>query len=152
MLSSRTQYALRALLDLSSHQDEGPVLIQDIADRQNIPLKYLQQILGAMREEGFVKSRKGPGGGYILAVKPEALTLGQVIRKMDGPLAPVSCVSQTQFGECGCPEPDTCPLKSAFGQVRNAIADIYDNITFARLQADLLAADRLRRDALDFVI
>jgi Rrf2 family transcriptional regulator, cysteine metabolism repressor len=152
MLSSRTQYALRALLDLCAHQDEGPVLIQDIAERQNIPLKYLQQILGAMREEGFVKSRKGPGGGYILAVKPEALTLGQVIRKMDGPLAPVSCVSQTQFDECGCPEPDTCPLKTTFGKVREAIAEVYDHVSFAKLQSDLLAADRLRRDALDFVI
>jgi Rrf2 family protein len=152
MLSSRTQYALRALLDLCAHQDEGPVLIQDIAARQNIPLKYLQQILAAMREEGFVKSRKGPGGGYYLAVKPEALMLGSVIRKIDGPLAPVSCVSKTAYDECGCPDPETCPLKTTFGQARDAIAEVYDKVSFAQLQADLLAAVHEQRDTLDFVI
>jgi Rrf2 family protein len=152
MLSSRAQYALRALLDLCVIQDACPTLIQDISERQNIPLKYLQQILVALKQEGFVRSRKGPGGGYVLAVKPEQLTLGAVIRAMDGPLAPVSCVSTTQFNECGCPNPDTCPLQTSFREARNAVAAVYDHTTFAQLRETQLAADRRRADALDFVI
>ena len=76
MLSNRGKYATRALLDLTLHYNEGPVLIQDIADRQNIPLRFLEQILLSLKRHGFVESRKGRGGGYLLAKPPEAITLG----------------------------------------------------------------------------
>src|SRR5690242_15117896 len=104
MLSSRAKYATRALLDLTLHNEHGPVLIQDIARRQNIPLKFLEQILLTLKQGGFVQSRKGRGGGYYLTRSPAAITLGEVVRTMDGPLAPVSCVSVTAYGECGCPD------------------------------------------------
>ena len=91
MLSSRGKYATRALLDLSLHENEGPVQIHDIAERQNIPVKYLEQILLQLKRAGFVVSRKGPGGGYSLASPPSKITLGAVVRAMDGPLAPMSC-------------------------------------------------------------
>lgn len=141
MLSSRARYATRALLDLSLRHDQGPTLIQDIAERQNIPLKYLQQILVSLKLGGFVASRKGPGGGYLLARPAEKITLGSVLRAMDGPLAPISCVSVTAYSECGCPDPDRCALRESFSQVREAMAELLDNTTFADLRERQIRAN-----------
>jgi len=142
VLSSRGKYATRALLDLTVHYGEGPVQVHDIADRQQIPVKYLEQILLSLKRFGFVQSRKGPGGGYFLARAPEALSLGEVVRAMDGPLAPISCVSVSGYMECGCPEPETCGLRVVWKQARDAVAAILDGTTFAdiRAQYDTLRA------------
>lgn len=139
MISSRARYATRALLDLSLRYEEGPVQIHDIAERQAIPVKYLEQILLALKLNGFVQSRKGPGGGYFLAKPPRAITLGAVIRALDGPLAPISCVSVSGYHECGCPEPDTCALRTAWKEARDALADILDGTTFDQLRDKQLA-------------
>src|SRR5215212_1258273 len=133
MLSSRAKYATRAMLDLSVHFDQRPVSIQDIAERQNIPLKYLEQILLALKLAGFVKSRKGPGGGYFLATSPGEITLGAIVRALDGPLAPLSCVSVSGYHECGCPDPETCALRTVFKEARDALAAVLDGTTFADL-------------------
>ncbi len=152
MLSSRARYATRAVLDLSLLADQGPIQIQDIASRQNIPVKFLQQILVALKMTGFVQSRKGPGGGYSLAVPPQEITLGAVLRAMDGPIAPISCVSVTKFSECGCPNPEVCALRVAFKDVRNVMSEVLDQTTFAEL------AERQRQNedglskSFDFVI
>ncbi len=152
MLSSRARYATRAILDLSLLADQGPIQIADIAERQNIPVKFLQQILVALKMTGFVQSRKGPGGGYLLAMPPRDITLGAVVRAMDGPIAPISCVSVTKFSECGCPNPEVCSLRNAFKDVRNAIANVLDSTTFADLSAKQLAnIDEMSR-SFDFVI
>lgn len=133
MLSSRAKYATRAILHLALHEADGPVLIQDIATAQNIPLKYLQQILVSLKVAGFVKSRKGPGGGYGLARPASEIMLGAVLRSMDGPIAPISCVSVMQHSECGCPNPETCALRSAFRDVREAMAAVLDSTSFQHL-------------------
>jgi Rrf2 family protein len=133
MLSSRAKYATRALLDLSLHYAQGPIQAQDIAERQAIPIKYLEQILLLLRVGGFIQSRKGPGGGYMLARLPEEITLGSVVRAMDGPLAPISCVSVSGYSECGCPDPDTCGLRLIWKEARDAIADVLDGTTFAMI-------------------
>jgi len=152
MLSSRARYATRAMLDLSLLFDQGPIQISDIAERQNIPVKFLQQILVALKMTGFVQSRKGPGGGYSLAMAPKEITLGAVVRAMDGPIAPISCVSVTKFSECGCPNPEICSLRNAFKEVRNAISEVLDRTTFADLSREQLAnIDGLTR-SFDFVI
>jgi len=152
MLSSRARYATRAILDLSLLYEQGPIQISDIAERQNIPVKFLQQILVALKMTGFVQSRKGPGGGYLLAMAPVEITLGAVVRAMDGPIAPISCVSVTKFSECGCPNPEICSLRSAFKEVRNAMADVLDRTTFADLsRAQQAGIDGLTR-SFDFVI
>jgi Rrf2 family protein len=152
MLSSRARYATRAILDLSLLFEQGPIQISDIAERQNIPVKFLQQILVALKMTGFVQSRKGPGGGYSLAMAPSEITLGAVVRAMDGPIAPISCVSVTKFSECGCPNPEICSLRSAFKEVRNAMADVLDRTTFADLsRAQQAGIDGLTR-SFDFVI
>jgi Rrf2 family cysteine metabolism transcriptional repressor len=131
MLSSRAKYATRALLDLSLHFGEPPVQIHDIAERQEIPLKFLEQILLQLKRGGFVQSRKGPGGGYFLARPPHEITLGAVVRAMDGPIAPMSCASLSGYTECGCPEPATCGLRAIWKEARDALASVLDGTTFA---------------------
>jgi Rrf2 family cysteine metabolism transcriptional repressor len=133
MISSRAKYATRALLELTLRYDEGPVLIQDIATAQNIPIRFLEQILLQLKTDGFVLSRKGPGGGYYLGTGPENITLGAVVRAIEGPLAPISCVSVTQHEECGCPEPDVCGLRQAWKEARDALANVLDHTTYAEV-------------------
>ena len=136
MISSRAKYATRAILDLAAHEGVKPVQIHDIADRQNIPLKFLEQILLGLKSAGFVSSRKGPGGGYRLAMPAEKIMLGAVVRSMDGPLSPISCVSVTAYHECGCPDPDRCALRLAWKEARDALASVLDGVSFAQLKSD----------------
>lgn len=130
MLSSRAKYATRALVELSLHFDKGPLPIQQIAEDQNIPVKFLEQILFHLKTLGFVQSKKGPGGGYFLARAPKEIMLGQVVRALDGPVAPISCVSVYGYQECGCPNPETCGLKQVFKEARDAIAGVLDSTDF----------------------
>ena len=152
MLSNRGKYATRALLDLTLHYDQGPVLIQDIAERQKIPLKFLEQILLSLKQAGFVQSRKGRGGGYFLARDPSRITLGSVVRAVDGPLAPISCVSVTQYQECGCPEPLTCGLRKVWQEARDALAGVLDETTFAQIRDRQKQLLDTQAEVYDFVI
>jgi Rrf2 family cysteine metabolism transcriptional repressor len=152
MLSSRGKYATRAILDLSLHEDEGPIQIHEIAERQNIPVKYLEQILLQLKHAGFVVSRKGPGGGYSLASPPQKITLGAVVRAMDGPLAPMSCASVTGHAECGCPEPETCALRAVWKEARDALATVLDGTTFAEIRDQHRALRAQRHAVLDYSI
>ena len=151
-LSSRGKYATRALLHLSLHDEEGPVQIQEIAESQNIPLKYLEQILLSLKRDGFVTSRKGPGGGYSLAKPPQAITLGAVVRAVEGPLAPISCASVSGYAECGCPEPATCGLRAVWREAREALAAIMDGTTFADIRDQHLKLKAEGREVLDYAI
>ena len=151
-LSSRGKYATRALLDLCLHEEEGPVQIRDIAERQQIPLKYLEQILLSLKRLGVVQSRKGPGGGYMLAQPPHAITLGAVVRAVDGPLAPISCASVSGYAECGCPEPETCGLRAVWKEARDALAAVLDQTTFADIRERHLRLRSQSEKVLDYVI
>lgn len=152
MISSRGKYATRAMLDLTLHYELGPVAIQDIAERQNIPLKFLEQILLSLKHAGFVQSRKGPGGGYFLARPPEKITLGAVVRAIEGPLAPISCVSVTNYMECGCPDPATCGLRAVWQEARNVFAAVLDGTTFADIRRKQRGIEIQWNDIHDFVI
>ncbi len=152
MLSNRAKYATRALLDLTEHCDRGPVLIQEIGDRQNIPNKFLEQILLTLKHAGFVDSRKGRGGGYFLARPPSKITLGAVVRAIDGPLAPISCVSITRFQECGCPDPNTCGLRTAWQEARNALAEVLDRTSFAEILQRQQKLQTDRTEVYDYMI
>ena len=152
MLSSRAKYATRAMLDLALNEDGRPVSIHEIAERQEIPPKFLEQILLGLKREGFVQSRKGPGGGYLLARPAREITLGAVVRAIEGPLAPMSCVSVSGYTECGCPDPETCGLRVAWKEARDALAAVLDGTTFADIRE---RTERLRThqaDVLDYVI
>ena len=151
-LSSRGKYATRALLDLCLHEAGGPVQIRDIAERQQIPLKYLDQILLSLKRLGFVQSRKGPGGGYLLARPPHEITLGAVVRAVDGPLAPISCASVSGYAACGCPEPATCGLRAVWKEARDALAAVLDQTTFADIRDRHLLLRSQTGRMLDYVI
>ena len=105
---------------------------QEIAKRQHIPIEFLEQILLALKNAGLLASRRGVSGGYSLIKPPDEITLGQVIRVLDGPLAPIGCVSKTAYQKCSdCPyaKKGSCPIQDVMGGVRNAIAEILDNYT-----------------------
>jgi Rrf2 family protein len=131
-LSKRTQYSLRALYALTRKFGEGPVLITTLADSETIPKKFLEQILVSLKSAGFVSSKKGKGGGYILAQPPEKITIGSVIRAIEGPLAPLPCASETRFRKCDeCVDIQTCGTRIVMRQVRDAMAAILDETTLA---------------------
>ena len=133
-LSKRGEYGLRAMIILAHAYNESPdamVQIKEISEQDKIPAKYLEQILLALKNAGMLQSRMGIGGGYYLARQPGEINLGQIIRVLDGPLAPIRCVSQMAYEPCGCPDERTCGLRMVMGDVRNAIADILENTTLA---------------------
>lgn len=130
--SKKSEYALRALIELTGEYGRSLLQRHQIAERQKIPVEFLEQILLALKNAGLLASRRGVSGGYTLIKAPEEVTLGQVIRILDGPLAPIACVSKTAYQKCSdCPyaEKSSCPIQGAMLGVRNAIADILDNYT-----------------------
>jgi Rrf2 family protein len=134
-LSKRGEYGLRAIIRLAgSAEPDNPypmMQIRDISEHENIPIKYLEQILLALKNAGLLQSKMGFGGGYYLAKPPSEINLGQIVRILDGPLAPIRCVSQMAYEPCGCPDEKTCGLRMVMGDVRNAIANILDNTSLA---------------------
>ena len=135
MLSKKAKYGLKALLYLADQPDTRAVLIADIANHERIPKKFLDMILLEMRNAGILCSRKGKGGGYALALSPERIVIGTVIRLLDGPLAPVPCVSQTAYRRCeDCVSEEACRVRRLMGQVRNAKAGILDVTTLADIK------------------
>lgn len=127
-LSKRGEYGLRAMIDLTLalHGGAAVVQVKDIARREQIPPKYLEQILLALKNAGLLNSRLGLNGGYYLARPAGEISLGQIFRTLDGPLAPVRCVSQMAYEPCGCPDENTCGLRMTMFDVRNAIATVLD--------------------------
>ena len=145
-LTKRGEYGLKALLDLASQDDpQAATQIKDIARRQQIPVKFLEQILLTLKNAGILRSRAGLGGGYHLAKEPREITLGQVVRVLDGPLAPISCVSQLAYERCVCEEEATCGLRLAMLDVRNAIAHILDETTLADVSTRVEHAQRAEK-------
>lgn len=132
-LSKRGEYGLRALQDLAAHHGEGPTPNKDLARRNNIPPRFLEQILLTLKHGRIVRSRKGPQGGYYLARPPHQISLAEVVRLLDGPLAPISCVSETAYETCGCPDVEACGLRRVMKEVRDTVAGIMESTTLADL-------------------
>ncbi len=130
-ISKRSEYGLRALLDLATNQGGDPVPLFELAERNNLPQKFLEQILPSLRNAGIVSSHLGPGGGYSLGRDAEAITFGEIIRILDGTLAPVSCVSQIAYEPCTCPDEQNCKLKRVMQDVRTVIVEVVDRTTLA---------------------
>ncbi len=128
-LSKKSDYALRAMIYLSMNYQRGTVQIKEISTKERIPQKFLENILLTLRKVGILNSKMGLKGGYELARSPDLITLGQVIRALDGALAPVDCVSQISYKPCA--EEVTCVIRSVMMDVRNAITDVLDTMTFA---------------------
>ena len=131
-LSKKSEYGLRAMIELTQNFNRGVVQRRDLAERQGIPLGFLEMILLQLKHSGLVGSRRGTHGGVFLIKSPKEITLGKIIRILDGPLAPIGCVSQTAYQKCeGCPyaKTDTCPIQGAMLNVRNAISAVLDDFT-----------------------
>ena len=151
-LSVRGEYALRALLVLGLNYGPPVVRIQTISEQQKIPKRFLEQILNDLKSAGVVESRRGVAGGYRLARPPEEITLAEVIRHLEGALAPVSCVSLSFYEKCSCPDESRCAIRSVMKEARDAVVAIMENVTVADLCA---RARRLMHEPLhpaDYVI
>lgn len=132
LLSNKSKYALHALKILADEYQNGPVLIVDIAHQADIPKKFLEQILLELKHNGILQSKKGRGGGYFLRQNPDTVTIGRVIRVLDGPVAPVPCVSETAYGKCDeCLDERTCGIRLVMKDVRDAIVNILDTTTIS---------------------
>ncbi len=145
-VSKRGEYALRALIDLGIAAEVGRPLIQltELAASEQIPAKFLEQIMQVLRDAGLVVSTRGRYGGYALARPASKIAVGQVVRLIDGPLAPINCVSQTAYEKCSCPDESHCGLRMLMLDVRNAIANILDRYSLADVVEVTLR--KMRRD------
>ena len=137
MLTRKGKYGLKAMILLAREQGAGPILIGDLAEKEAIPKKFLENILLALKHRGLVHSRKGPHGGYQLAREADKISVGEIVRTLDGPLALVSCVSQTAYAPCEeCVTEKDCAVRRVFQQVRDETARILDGTTLAQAAAE----------------
>lgn len=151
-LSLRGEYALRALIVLGLNTGKGVIRIQEISRQQNIPKRFLEQILSDLNNAGIVESKRGLAGGYKLRMAAEDITLARVVRLIEGPLAPVSCVSENFYEKCSCPDEARCGIRSIMKEVRDAIVQILEKVTIAQLCERVRQLEEGRFDKLDFVI
>ncbi len=136
MLTKKGKYGLKALVDLARLAPGETAFVTEIAVRNNIPKKFLDTILLELRNTGILRSKKGPNGGYSLSKPANEIKIGQVIRALDGPLAPIRCASRTAFEACDdCADPETCQVRLSMTEVRDAIALILDNMSLEEFVA-----------------
>lgn len=134
MLTAKGKYGLKALVYLAQIPPGELALVADVADANNIPKKFLDAILGDLRNAGLVMSRKGKGGGYRLAKTPDQITVGAIVRVLDGPLAPIACASHTRYQPCDDCDVATCQVRHMMVDVRNAIAAVLDKTSLADMR------------------
>lgn len=130
-VSQKTQYALRAMFELAKCQGRGPVRISDIAQRQAIPPRFLEGILNQLRQAGLLRSIRGARGGYEMALDPSEVTVGDMMRVIEGPIVPTDCLNQETPGEC--PLYGSCAFLPMWRRAADALATIYNGTTFADL-------------------
>lgn len=145
-LSKKSEYALRATINLgiAAEMGRGTVSGSELAEANRLPLKFIERILQELREAGLVETHRGKFGGYSLAVPASSIGVGQLIRLIDGRLAPICCASENAYQACTCPDEDHCGLRMVMIDVRNAIANILDRYTIAQVVEVTLR--KMRRD------
>jgi len=149
MLTKKAKYGLKAMVYLAGVEPGQTALVADIASANQIPKKFLDAILGELRNAGFVHSKKGKGGGYMLARRPAEISVGNLVRALDGPLAPIQCASKTIYRRCDdCVDEKHCSVRLVMMEARDAIAKVLDNTSLERMrllgqagQAIVLAGD-----------
>jgi len=151
-LSLRGEYALRALLVLGLNYDKPWMRIQTISNQQNIPKRFLEQILNDLKSASIVQSKRGVAGGYRLARSPEQITIASVVRHIEGALAPVSCVSERFYEKCSCPDESRCPIRTVMKEIREAVVRIAERVTVAELCERSRKLQQTVIPALDFII
>ncbi|MFZ3101500.1 MAG: Rrf2 family transcriptional regulator [Desulfitobacteriaceae bacterium] len=133
-LSTKGRYGVKAMFDLAQHMGEGPISLRSIAERQGISEHYLEQLISGLRKTGLVKSVRGAQGGYVLGREPEKIRVGDIIRVLEGPIAPVDCVSEEDPESCL--KAEFCVTRTIWEKVRDSIADVLDSITLADMVED----------------
>src|SRR5262245_44294710 len=151
-ISLRGEYALRALAFLGLHYNQSVVRIQTISHKQNIPKRFLEQILNDLKSAGIVESKRGVAGGYRLRRPPDQITLASIVRHVDGMLAPVSCVSERFYEPCSCPDEAKCGIRSIMKEVRQAVVKILETVTLAQLCERYRLLQGEPAHPLDFII
>jgi Rrf2 family protein len=153
MLSKKAKYALEACIALAKAPTGVPMMIQDIADQERIPKKFLELILLELRNDGVLTSKKGKGGGYYLAKSPRQITMGQIIRLIEGPIALVPCVSQTAYQPCHeCCDEHLCGIRMVMKEVRDATSAILDRTTLQDVLDRIRLAAQSTEEILDYSI
>lgn len=136
MLTKKGKYGLKALVHLAQLEPGKTAFVSDIAQQNNISKKFLDAILLELRKGGILRSKKGPGGGYALSKSASEISIGQAVRILDGPLAPIRCASKTAFEPCDdCNEPDHCQVRHSMMEVRDAISAVLDTMTLEQMVA-----------------
>ena len=128
-LSTRGHYGLKAMFDLAQNYGSGPISLKTVAERQNLSDHYLEQLFAMLKKSKLVKSMRGAQGGYVLAREPAEIKVGDVIRALEGPIAPVYCVSEKDPGSCD--EADYCITRTVWARVRDGLAELLDSISLA---------------------
>ncbi len=139
-ISKKTDYALRALFTLVEHYGGLPIPIRELARRNDVPKRFLEQIMLDLKSKGWVESTAGVRGGYALGRRPEQITLGEVVRHFDGILAPIDCVSVTGYKRCS--QESVCRFRRVFFDARNYVAGVMDRATLADVAKGLPLAGR----------
>ncbi len=153
-LSVRGEYALRAMQVLARdyQEDDSVVRIQEISDKQNIPKRFLEQILNDLKSAGIVMSKRGVAGGYRLKRSPDQITLAEIIRHIEGPLAPVSCVSEKYYEKCSCPDESRCAIRAVMKELRDSIVQVMEATTLGHLAERARKLEQQPLNPFDFVI
>jgi Rrf2 family protein len=137
MLSQKAKYALKALLVLAERPPGIPVQVVELAEQGNIPRKFLELIMLELKKHGVVYSQRGKHGGYMLASLPSEISFGQIVRAMDGPLAPIPCASLTAYRKCAdCTNEKTCAVRIMMRRVRDAAAAVLDGTYLSDMSSD----------------
>ena len=138
MLTMKGKYGLKAMVHLAGCRPGEPELIMSIATEHVISKKFLDAILGELRVAGLVVSKKGKGGGYALARPPHEISVGEIVRVLDGPLAPIDCASRTRYRRCAdCRDENVCSVRRMMQEVRDSIARVLDNRSLAEMRASV---------------
>lgn len=140
-LSTKGEYGLRAIFDLAMHYGEGPISLKSIAERQDLSDHYLEQLFSVLRKAGLVKSIRGAQGGYVLGKEPAEITVGDIIRVLEGPIAPMDCVNEESTDDL-CRRAETCVTRGIWKKVRDSISNVLDSITLEDMAKE---AEKLQR-------
>jgi Rrf2 family protein len=153
MISKKTKYALKALGYLAEHSTGEPILIAELAEKENIPKKFLEAILVALRKGGVLTSRIGKGGGYLLAIPPGEITVSRVVRILEGEFAPLPCLSETHVTRCEeCDDQESCGIRLVMWDVKNAVTSVMDAVSVADMVERSKAVRMRSRKIIDFSI
>ncbi len=133
-LSTKGRYGVKAMFDLAQHYGEGPISLKSVAERQDISEHYLEQLVSGLRKTGLVKSVRGAQGGYVLGREPDKIRVGDIVRVLEGPIAPVDCVSEEE-PDC-CEKAEFCITRTIWEKVRDSIAEVLDSITLEDMVQD----------------